>query len=222
MLASSGDNSQSLTAAEFLAGSNDTRSSQQYLQPNSNDPDNANSNTSKKKSMERISQLFQKKSKKKSISSSLTPSFSSVSLSSPPYDSSSNTTTVINPPQRSSSVRASVKPNLTSAAKDTTPTIANDTQQLQQHDELSEQRPSFEGETKSSQDDKGNDEEEKGKWKEWCLTSNLIQGLYSKSRLVGQYSNYYNYNVKFPPQHSSAESNACMSTTSFTRFDSRT
>lgn len=170
MLASSGDNSQSLTAAEFLAGSNDTRSSQQYLQPNSNDSDNANSNTSKKKSMERISQLFQKKSKKKSISSSLTPSFSSVSLSSPPYDSSSNTTTVINPPQRSSSVRASVKPNLTSAAKDTTTTtIANDcytdTQQLQQHDELSKQRPSFEGETKSSQDDKRNDEEEKGKWK---------------------------------------------------------
>lgn len=180
MLASSGDNSQSLTAAEFLAGSNDTRSSQQYLQPNSNDPDNANSNTSKKKSMERISQLFQKKSKKKSISSSLTPSFSSVSLSSPPYDSSSNTTTVINPPQRSSSVRASVKPNLTSAAKDTTTTtIANDcytdTQQLQQHDELSKQRPSYEGETKSSQDDKRNDEEEKGKWKEGCLASNLIK-----------------------------------------------
>lgn len=180
MLASStttsGDTSQTLTAAEFLAGSNDTRSSQQFLQPNSNDPDNANSNTSKKKSMERISQLFQKKSKKKSISSSLTPSFSSVSLSSPPYDSSSNTNTttntVINPPQRSSSVRASVKPNLTSAAKDTT-TIANncyttDTPQpaaatLYKENELSEQRPSYEGEPKSSQDDKRNDEEEKGK-----------------------------------------------------------
>ncbi|KAJ8659463.1 hypothetical protein O0I10_004828 [Lichtheimia ornata] len=155
MLASttnSGDNSQTLTAAEFLAGSNDTRSSQQFLQPNSNDPDNANSNTSKKKSMERISQLFQKKSKKKSISSSLTPSFSSVSLSSPP-------------------VRASVKPNLTSAAKDMNTTIANncyttDTPQpaattLCNDNELSEQRPSYEGETKSSQDDKRNDEEEK-------------------------------------------------------------
>lgn len=179
MLASttnSGDNSQTLTAAEFLAGSNDTRSSQQFLQPNSNDPDNANSNTSKKKSMERISQLFQKKSKKKSISSSLTPSFSSVSLSSPPYDSSSSNTTnttVINPPQRSSSVRASVKPNLTSAAKDMNTTIANncyttDTPQpaattLCNDNELSEQRPSYEGETKSSQDDKRNDEEEKGK-----------------------------------------------------------
>ena len=170
MLAStSGDTSQTLTAAEFLAGSNDNRSSQQFLQPNSNDPDNANSNTSKKKSMERISQLFQKKSKKKSISSSLTPSFSSVSLSSPPYDSSSNTTTtIINPPQRSSSVRASVKPNMTSAVAKDTNTIANqcytDTQStLSKDNELSEQRPSCEGDTVSSQDDPRNDQEEKGK-----------------------------------------------------------
>ncbi|KAI9270515.1 hypothetical protein BDA99DRAFT_501979 [Phascolomyces articulosus] len=65
----------------FVAGPNDK---QQYLQPN--DPDK--SNAPKKKSMERISKLFQKKSKKQSIPppSSLAPSFSSVSLSSSNYD----------------------------------------------------------------------------------------------------------------------------------------
>ncbi|KAG2217047.1 hypothetical protein INT45_010251 [Circinella minor] len=68
----------------FAAGSNDK---QQYLQPSEQDK---SSNAPKKKSMERISKLFQKKSKKQSMPppppSLLTPSFSSVSLSSSNYD----------------------------------------------------------------------------------------------------------------------------------------
>ncbi|KAI9482538.1 hypothetical protein BDB00DRAFT_857548 [Zychaea mexicana] len=66
--------------AVFVAGSNDN----QYLQPN--DPDKA-SNAPKKKSMERISKLFQKKPKKQqALPSSLTSSFSSVSLTSSNYE----------------------------------------------------------------------------------------------------------------------------------------
>ena len=67
----------------FGAGSNDK---QQYLQASDQDK---SSNAPKKKSMERISKLFQKKSKKQSMPpppTSLTPSFSSVSLSSSNYD----------------------------------------------------------------------------------------------------------------------------------------